>query len=225
MLVRVLYFARCRELAGCAEEQVELPEGATTAQLVELLSQARAPLGPHLATARIAVNREFAPPHTELSEGDEVAVIPPVSGGSAAPRLHFALSATPLGEQAAARCFSALELGAGAVCTFDGVVRGNARGHVIAHLEYEAFEPMVLEQLAKIAAECEAQWPIAALAVLHRVGVVEVGGVAVSIAVLSQRRAASFDACRHVIERLKADVPIWKKEVATDGTEWWGQGS
>jgi molybdopterin converting factor subunit 1 len=213
--IRVLYFAVVRERLRRDEEQVELPAGATVAALLDELSRrhpAIAALRKHLQVAR---NRATARPDDPLGDGDEVALIPPVSGGAGAVR------ATPLdvNEVIAAVAHE----GAGGIVTFTGVVRRESRGHRVERLEYEAYGAMADERIAAISAELERAHG-ARVAILHRTGHLAVGDVAVVIAASAPHRAEAFAACRDAIERLKVEVPIWKKEIGESGEEWIGFG-
>ena len=134
---------------------------------------------------------------------------------------HLVLSHEPIGQDAAAQLVESSDA-QGALATFVGIVRRESQGKTVRYLEYEAFEEMAIATLEEIVNEATQRWPILQVAVVHRMGRVSVGEVAVSIAVSSSRRAAAFDGCRHMIERIKEDVPIWKKEVADDGSHWWG---
>lgn len=216
----MLYFAAARERAGCSRELVELTDGASLGALVELLSHRHPPLGalwPHL---RLAVDEAFVDGLDHpLRDGGTVALIPPVSGG--APLV--ALGEAPLDP----RAVEALVAGPdrGAVLTFVGTVRDHTGEARVERLEYEAYTTMAERVLEAIRAETAAKWPGARIAVHHRLGTLTVGEAAVVIAVSAPHRAETFEACRHVIERLKTDVPIFKKEIRTDGSLWVGMGS
>ena len=164
----------------------------------------------------VAVNRQYCEHSTLLKEGDEVALIPPVSGGS--DRL-FEVTTRPISLDEVARRVSAPDRGG--ITLFAGTVRGVTGEVTTDYLEYEAYAEMAEPALAKIAAEAQARWPeITAVSVVHRVGRLEVGDIAVAVAVAASHRRDTFDACRYIIDRIKQDAPIWKKEVGMDGAVW-----
>jgi molybdopterin synthase catalytic subunit len=218
--VRVLYFAVVRERLKRDGETLELPDGATVDALLDALVARHATLAPLRAAVKVAVERELVSGDHPLADGVEVALIPPVSGGAGAG--VFRVTDEPLSLDEVVRAVSADEHGG--VATFTGVVRSQSRGKRIVRLEYEAYRPMAERKLAEIAERIGAELPGVRLAIVHRVGVLAVGEAAVVIAASAPHRAAAFDACRAAIERLKADVPIWKKEIAEDGEEWIGLG-
>lgn len=223
MTVRILLFAGLRERLRSDWVELELPEDATVAQLLAALGERHPTLRELLPPCRVAVEQEFVGPGHPVRAGDEVAVIPPVSGGHGPVEDdHFYLGAEPL---VLDRVIAAVERRqAGGVVTFVGKVRDHSRGHAIDHLEYEAYAPMALKVMRRIAAEVEAGVADASVAVHHRLGRLAIGEAAVIIAAAAPHRAEAFAACRAVIERLKQDVPIWKREVAVDGTTWVVQG-
>lgn len=232
--VKVQYFARCRELAGLAEDAVALEAGATTEHLALALVERHPGLARILPSVRMAVNQEFAHPGASLADGDEVALIPPVSGGSdATPGAEpapepdrFVLTGASIPHDAAVALLRDLPDDRGALATFAGIVRRHSNlGKEVTHLEYEAYPPMAVRMMRRIDAEVRGRWPILDLAIVHRTGRVDIGGVAVSIAVSSIHRAEALEACRYVIDRMKQDVPIWKKETGPRGEEWWSEGS
>jgi len=218
--IEVRYFARCRELAGMDRESYQFFDAITVADVRTEIGVRHPGLLPYFNVIRLALNQEFVADDTSVTDGDELALIPPVSGGVGTDP-HFILSHAPIEADAAARLLTTSDA-QGALATFVGTVRKESHGKKIQYLDYEAFEVMAVAKLKGIAEEAFAQWPILEVAVVHRIGRVGVGEVAISIAVSSSRRAAAFDGCRHMIERIKEDVPIWKKEVAEDGSHWWG---
>jgi MoaE-MoaD fusion protein len=217
MALEVLYFAGARDAAGRTRET--LPEApATVGALRRALEAAHPRLGRVLAQCRIAVDQEFASDDAPLRDGAEVAIVPPVSGGAG--RL-FAVVDRPL---ALAEVVDAVSgPGRGGVVTFTGAVRDETRGRRVIRLEYEAYRPMAERKLAEIG-EAIAREHEADVAVVHRVGVLLPGDAAVVIACAAPHRTAAFRACEACIERLKKDVPIWKREVYEDGSEWVGLG-
>ena len=205
MRARVLYFGPCRQHAGCDEETIDLPGGTATVQ--DLLDRCCA-LHPGLAQARasllVAVDREFASPAAGITGAEEIAVMPPVSGGAAGITLTTGkVSAAGLAESLAGT-------GEGAVATFEGVVRPEGPAAVSGHLDYDAYAPMAEAKLAEVAAEARRRFGILDLAIAHRHGPVPVGEAAVAIAVTARHRKEAFAACAFAIDRIKQIVPIWK---------------
>lgn len=222
--VQVLYFAVCRDIVRLSEEKVFIRPGATVADLVKHVGVLHPDLCRVLPSVRCALNREFVASNELVSEGDEVALVPPVSGGTPVVE-RFVISAEPIDANSAVGLLDDPPGQRGALATFAGIVRADSQSKTIERLEYQAYAPMAIAQLTRIEVEVRSQWKILSMAVVHRIGTLAVGEVAVSIAVSSAHRAAAMEACRYIIERLKQDVPIWKKETASDGSEWWGRGS
>ena len=212
MLVRIRLFAGLRERAGTGARELELADGATLEDVWPALA-----LGEEPAGLLYAVNRRYADGDAALADGDEVALIPPVSGGD------FRLSGEPLSLDAAVR--EVRDAAAGAIATFTGTVRNRSRDREVRYLEYEAYEGMAEEMMATLAAELTGRLDLLAVAIHHRVGRVEIGEPSVAIAVSSAHRAAALAACKEAIDTLKQTVPLWKKEVYEGGEEWIGQGS
>lgn len=222
MQVRVLYFAVFREKLGHDEESLVLPDGARVADAIAALAARHPPIAQLRDRFRVAVNQEFSDNDRALADGDELALIPPVAGGSDALARHAVLIATPLSLD---RCLAAVGgPGMGGIVTFTGMVRRHSRGTTVDHLEYEAYGTMALRELTRLCDEIEAEWPGTRLAVEHRTGRLEIGELAVVIAAAAPHRAEAFAACRAMIDRLKDRVPIWKKEIGEDGAEWVGLG-
>lgn len=216
--VRVRLFARLREQAGLEMESVSLPAGSTVSDVYDAMRSLHPALEPDRKAVRSAVNQDFADWTAPVSEGDEVVFIPPVSGGAHAVGVLFELTARPLD---ARRLEAAVEHpGAGAICTFTGVVRDNARGRSVTHLDYEAYAEMATAQMRKIGEEIAQRWPEVRVAMAHRTGKLEIGEASVVVSVSSPHRAEAIAACKWGIDRLKESVPIWKKEHAADGTFW-----
>ncbi len=216
MALTVLYFAGAREAAGTDREILEAAP-ATVAELRRLLGGRHPGLEPVLARCRIALDQELAVDADPVPPGTEVAVIPPVSGG--APLFRVVDRPLDLAEVVAAVAGP----GRGGVVTFTGTVRGESRGKRVVRLEYEAYRPMAERTLGEIGRAVEAEHG-AVVAVVHRVGRLEPGEAAVVIAAAAAHRTPAFRACEAVIERLKKDAPIWKREVYQDGSEWVGLG-
>ena len=215
MAVDVLYFAGAREAAGIAREDVD---GATTVGALRAhLAAAHPALGRVLLRCRIAVDQEFAADDAPLPDGAEVAIVPPVAGGSG----PHAVVDRPLRHDEVVEAVAAK--GRGGVVTFTGTVRDESHGRRVLRLEYEAYRPMAERKLAEIAAALEREHG-ATIAIVHRVGVLAPGDAAVVIACAAPHRGPAFRACEAAIARLKEEVPIWKREVFEDGSEWVGLG-
>jgi molybdopterin converting factor subunit 1 len=217
----VKLFGSLREEAGAKELEIELPDGSRVDDLRELLAD-RYPILERLGERiRASVNLEMAEPGQALADGDEVAFLPPVAGGSGAadarPRM-CTISDVPLVEPEVVARVAGSD--AGGIVTFVGNVRDHARGRSIQYLEYEAYPEMAEREMQKIADEASRRWPGTRVAIAHRTGHLEIGDAAVVIVAASPHRAEAFEACRYAIDTLKQTVPIWKKEVATDGEYW-----
>lgn len=216
MRVQVRLFARLREQAGTGRVEVELPAGATLRELHQELRDRFPALEADLRLLRPAVNQEYAVWDDLLRDGDEVALIPPVSGGGGPELLH--LTTDPIDPRELERLVA--HPGAGAICTFSGIVRDNSRGEAVTHLEYEAFAEMALAQMREILTEIAERWPTARAAMTHRTGRLEIGEASVVVSVSAPHRAEAIAACKWGIDRLKESVPIWKKEYAATGAVW-----
>ena len=212
MKVDVRLFAALRERAGSARVAIELVDGATVGDVWPLLALGEEPPG-----MLYAVNRAYADRAEELSEGDEVAVIPPVSGGD------FRLSGEALSVDAAVA--EVRDDGAGAIATFVGTTRAHSRGRDVLHLDYEAYEGMAEQVMADLADQMTRRHALCKVAIHHRVGRVDIGEMSVVIAASAPHRAAALAACKDAIDELKVSVPLWKKETYVGGEEWIGQGS
>ena len=208
--ITVRLFAGLRERAGFAAR--ELDGVARVADVWPALGLGDEPEG-----LLYAVNREYASPERELTDGDEVAVIPPVSGGA------FMVTGEPLSLDAVVR--EVKDERAGAIATFSGTVRRRSRGRDVLHLDYEAYAEMAEDVMAGLAAELEQRYELCAVAIHHRTGRVEIGEASVVIAVSAPHRADALAACKDAIDTLKQAVPLWKKEVYEGGEEWIGRGS
>jgi len=216
--IQVLYFAVFRERLRSDGESIELGDGARVADLIAALEQRHDAIRGLHGRYRVAVNQAFALEADALHDGDEVALIPPVAGGTRHARL---LDVPPSLD----RCLAAVTgPDIGGVVTFTGLVRRHSRGQRIERLEYEAYAAMAESVMAALCDEIEAEVPGVRLAVEHRVGVLAIGDVAVVIAAAAPHRGEAFTACRAMIDRLKERVPIWKKEIGEDGETWIGLG-
>lgn len=225
--MRVLLFGPLAARLGRREDWVELPSGAAAREIYAHYAGLDAGIGELGRDLQIAVNAEFAGPESPLAEGDEVALLPPMSGGATAPEAAAAeliqLVRGPLPLSGARAAVAAP--GHGGVVVFEGVTRADAvAGHPVVYLEYEAYEEMALGQMRALAAAARQRWPIGALAMAHRLGRVEVGETSVVIAVGAPHRAAAFEACAWAITELKRSVPIWKREFTAAGGERWARG-
>jgi molybdopterin synthase catalytic subunit len=212
MRVTVRLFAGLRERAGASERELELPEGARVADVWEGLDLGEEPEG-----LLYAVNKDYAAPERRLDPGDEVALIPPVSGGA------FRLTADPI--DLGAVVAEVADERAGAVATFLGTTRIHSRGRTVLYLEYEAYEGMAEKVMAEIAETLAGRYELCKLAIAHRIGRVGIGETSVAIAVSAPHRDHALAACKEAIDTLKVDVPLWKKEVYESGEEWIGRGS
>lgn len=231
MTVRILVFASLKDILNASQLELDVPDGARVRDVLVRLEELHPQVGRYLPHVRVARNLDYASLEDMVAQGDELALIPPVSGGSEsilpfdyAPLVGVREEELSLDE--VARAVERQTRGrAGAICTFSGLVRSTSRDpkgtwhEDIEFLDYEAFVPMAEAKLREIAGEVAVEWD-AACAVLHRVGKLEVGEASVVIAVASAHRAASYEACRFVIEEIKVRVPIWKRETARDGF-WW----
>jgi|SRR6185437_3202426 len=223
MHVNVLLFGALKDLRAREKETVEVPDQATVREFLRRFFAIAPPLEKYAASLAIAVNQEYALPTQVLREGDEIALLPPVSGGSAedAPVAEsdwIRLQREPID---AGVLVSAVKEGeAGAVAVFDGIVRNNTRGRRTLYLDYEAYESMALSQMQGLARDAQERFGVRRVALVHRLGRLQVGETSVLIAVASAHRAQAFDACRWMIDTLKKTVPIWKKEWFEDGAVW-----
>jgi MoaE-MoaD fusion protein len=215
MEIRVLFFGVLKDLAGRGSDTLTLPDFATAGDVLGHYEQVPAMTG-RLKSIAISVNQEYARPELQLKPGDEVALLPPVSGGVDAPLVklirerivpHDIVPAMEKPED-------------GAIVIFDGIVRSNSRGRRTLYLDYDSYEDMALKQLRELAARALQQFAIRNVAIVHRLGRLEIGESSILIAVFSAHRAAAFDACRWLIDTLKKTVPIWKKEHFADGAVW-----
>lgn len=239
MKLMIRYFGGVRERLGEDAEALDVQAAGDAAPTVDDLWRALVAAHPELSglrsSTRVALNREFALDTDVLSPDDEIALIPPVSGGADVSEAHeatrelsdpsgaFLMTDRPL-NTGAVRAF-VTRPAAGAVVVFEGVVRDHTGARAVSYLEYETYLEMARDKLIECADEAKARWETVVVAIHHRYGRLEIGECAVVIAVSSPHRAAAFEACAYIIDRLKETVPIWKKEVSPDGDEWVGMGA
>ncbi|HFB52332.1 MAG TPA: hypothetical protein ENJ48_01440 [Anaerolineae bacterium] len=218
MNITVKFFARYKELAGTAAAVITLTGDSTVATLLAALEQKFPALKLTPERTLISINQEFGTADSTLRDGDEVAIFPPVSGGSDSQK--FALTDQPIAPDTVTQMV--VHPHTGAVVTFTGVVRDNSEGKSVSALEYEAYPEMAIAKMKQIADEVREKFPdIVDVAMVQRIGHLDVGDVAVAIAVSSGHRYdGCFEACQYSIERLKEIVPVWKKEFSPDGAEW-----
>jgi MoaE-MoaD fusion protein len=219
MRVRVLFFGILKELVGTSSEVVELADRASIRDLLAHYERKNPRLKDMLPSTAVALNQQYADVDSQLKADDEIALLPPVSGGStgsASP--HTSIVRVPIDTDGTVRRLKRGE--DGAVLVFEGVVRNQTRGRKALYLDYEAYEAMALQQMETLAAEALQKFQIRDLALVHRLGRLEIGETSVLVAVASAHRAAAFEACRWLIDTLKRTVPIWKKEYFEDGAVW-----
>jgi molybdopterin synthase catalytic subunit len=221
MQITVRLFAAHREAVGASAVALTVPNGASAGDVWDLLVARHPALRATPRPTVIAVNDEIGPAEHRLVEGDQLALLAPVSGGGVPPgAVRLDLVREPI------RLDTLLDAvrhpGVGGVVLFLGVVRDHSRGRDVDHLEYEAYETLARKEMARIAAQASERWS-ARIAIAHRLGTLAIGDVSVAIAAAAAHRREAFDACRFAIDTLKQTVPIWKKEVWADGAEWIGQ--
>ena len=225
MRVRVLFFGPLKDLVGSSCEETDLPPGADLRAVFELYQVRQPRLREIARTIVIARNQEFADLSTPVAEGDEIAFLPPVSGGESddpmeisAAGNYFALTRHAIEPKSiAARLLTG---GEGAIVTFEGVVRNHTGGRSTLCLDYECYEPMALKMLAKIGGEIASSFAISRVAMVHRLGRLLVGETSVAVIVTAAHRRPAIEAAAEGINRLKKLVPIWKKEPFADGEVW-----
>jgi MoaE-MoaD fusion protein len=218
MQIRVLFFGMAKEMAGTASQWIELPEKSTVQQLVDYYRGQIPKFAEFVGYCATSVNQQYAGNETRLQPGDEVAFLPPVSGG--ADQISGAVQIVREKIDAQAWVEKLKRPADGAAIVFEGVVRDNSRGHRTLYLDYEAYEPMAERQMRALVEDARQRFPIRNAAIIHRLGRLEIGETSVLIIVASAHRVAAFDACRWLIDTLKRTVPIWKKEYFEDGAVW-----
>ncbi len=224
MRVRVLFFGVLKDVAGKSVDELDLPEGSVARHVLEHYESQLPALKNLLPSLAVAVNQQYAGPNVRLNSNDEVALLPPVSGGrdnreeTKGKRHHASVVRERINSPSILADIKQGEDGAAIV--FEGIVRNQTRGRKTLYLDYEAYEEMALRELEALAAKAFEQFKIRDVAIVHRLGRLEIGETSVVIAVASAHRAAAFEACRWLIDTLKQTVPIWKKEYFEDGAVW-----
>ena len=220
MQVRVLFFGALRDLVGRSHEALALPEGARLSDLLAHYEEAVPRLKDFLPAVALSINQEYALPRALLHDQDEIALLPPVSGGKERRRTatHVALVRDRIATETLLAEIKQAE--DGAVVVFEGIVRDHTRGRRTLYLDYEAYEPMARRKLEELAEEVLETFEIREVTLVHRLGRLQHSETSVLIAVASAHRAAAFEACRWLIDTLKKTVPIWKREHFEDGAVW-----
>lgn len=221
MQVRILLFGVLKDLLGCSTDMVDFPDGTRVKDVLLHYARQTPRFEAMLPALACSVNEEYAAADRELAAGDEVALLPPVSGGapeSSDDAGEVRIVREPIPTQAVLAALKRPEDGAAVV--FEGVVRDNTRGRRTLYLDYEAYEAMALKQMEGLAIEARERFAVRAISIVHRLGRLEIGETSVLIVVASAHRGTAFEACRWIIDTLKKTVPIWKKEYFEDGAVW-----
>lgn len=226
MRIRVLLFGQLKEIVGRQEETLDVQPGTSLADLMARYSEQFPKFKPMAGSIACSVNQEYAPGSVLLHEGDEIGFLPPVSGGrsniaesrSELRSEHCAIVRERIHSQRIADSLKAPEDGATAI--FEGIVRNHSRGRPTLYLDYEAYEPMAIHEMERLAQESLERFKVRDVRLVHRLGRLEIGETSVLVVVASAHRAAAFEACRWLIDTLKKTVPIWKKEHFEDGAVW-----
>ena len=226
MHVRLLFFATLKDIVGAREMQLEVPAGSTVADVLTHLERSYPRIKDYRPVLLTAINEEYVDKGAPVSDGDEVAIFPPVSGGEigadiltiSRPGEVYQITRDPIDVQKISR--EMLRDEDGAICIFEGVVRNNSKGKRTLHLVYEAYDPMALKKLEEIGIFVRQAWDIGCVAMIHRLGHLDIGETSVAVIITSAHRRAAFDACHYAIDKLKKVVPIWKKEFFEDGEVW-----
>jgi len=226
MRIRVLLFGQLKDIVGRPEESLELQPGARLSDLVAHYSHRFAKFRPLAGSIACSINQEYASASAVLHEGDEVGLLPPVSGGTDAQARtqaileskHCAIVLEKIATQQIAESLKAPQDGATVI--FEGIVRNNTRGRPTLYLDYEAYKPMAINEMERLAQAALEQFKVRDVRLIHRLGRLQIGETSVLIVVASAHRGAAFEACRWIIDTLKKTVPIWKKEYFDDGAVW-----
>jgi MoaE-MoaD fusion protein len=220
MQVRVLFFGALREMIGNAAETITVPDGAHVSNLLERYSEQIPKLKELLPSVAVAVNQEYSSKSAALRDGDEIALLPPVSGGADVP-IRGCYSELVRNKIDASGLMQSMKAPSdGAVIVFEGVVRDNTRGRRTKYLDYHAYEEMAVKQMDALVEQALGDFKIDQARIIHRLGKMEIGETSVWIGVTSPHRAAGYEASRFLIDTLKKRVPIWKKEYFEDGAVW-----
>jgi len=226
MQVRLLFFATLKDIVGARQMQLEIPGDLTVADVLTHLEQSYPRMKDYRPVVLTAINEEYVDQRTRVCDGDELAIFPPVSGGevdSSSLVINrrgelYQITRDVIDAQKISR--DLLRDEDGAICIFEGVVRNNSKGKRTLHLVYEAYEGMALKKLEEIGIFVRQAWEIGTIAIIHRLGHMDIGETSVAVIVSSPHRRAAFDACHYAIDKLKKVVPIWKKEFFEDGEVW-----
>jgi MoaE-MoaD fusion protein len=218
MQVKLLFFATLKDIVGARHLELDLPAGSTVNDLLTRLELSYPRFKDYRPVLLTAINEDYVDKNARIKDGDEVAIFPPVSGGQAPPNPLVVITRDPIDAQKVAR--QMLRGEDGAICIFEGVVRNNSKGKRTLHLVYEAYESMALKKLEEIGQFVCQAWDIDRVALVHRLGHMDIGETSVAVIVTSAHRRAAFDACHYAIDKLKRVVPIWKKEFFEDGEVW-----
>lgn len=226
MQVKLLFFATLKDIVGARQLQMDMPAGSTIEDVLTHLESSYPRIKDYRPVVLTAINEEYVNRQTTVEDGDEVAIFPPVSGGEVQSDALtigrfgelYQITREPIDAQKIAR--QLLRGEDGAICVFEGVVRNNSKGKRTLHLVYEAYETMALKKLEEIGIFVRQAWDIDGVAMIHRLGHMDIGETSVAVIITSAHRRAAFDACHYAIDRLKKIVPIWKKEFFEDGEVW-----
>ncbi len=218
MQIRVLFFGMLKDVTGTTSEPMDLPDDATLGDVVRHYQERRPRFRELAGCCAMSINQQYAGPEAKLKAGDEVAFLPPVSGGADGRTPRAAIVREKIDLQPVLDRIK--QPADGATVVFEGVVRDHTRGRRTLYLDYEAYEAMALRQMAGLIEAALRQFPVRDAAIVHRLGRLQIGETSVLIVVASAHRAAAFDACRWLIDTLKRTVPVWKKEYFEDGAVW-----
>ena len=226
MQVRLLFFASLKDIVGARQLRLDLPAGATVDDVLTQLESSYPRMKDYRPVVLTALNEEYVDKRTAIQEGDELAIFPPVSGGEvdaeiltiSRPGELYHITREVIDAQKISR--QLLRGEDGAICIFEGVVRNNSKGKTTRYLVYEAYETMALKKLEEIGIFVRQAWDVDSIAMIHRLGHLDIGETSVAVIVTSAHRRAAFDACHYAIDKLKKVVPIWKKEYFEDGEVW-----